>query len=681
MKDISWWKLFWLYIIFIFTVEIILATFFSLRSGIVEIFPYLYILPIILLARLHPRFAIYFTIILGWIYLGLVYFYMPFEIKTFASSIAWFYIFVTIGVVISSLAESSQQEQKFREMFDNSLAGIFTFGMDTRMLVKSNRQTAVMLGYTPAEMEDRDLATVWWDESEFADLVKKIAAGNPIGTVEVALKKKNGEKIWALLTASLAGSSLIVCSAIDITDKKEIGDNLIESELRYHMLFDNATDAILIHAPAGTILNANQIASRKSGYSLTRLQELRLQDLGLLPAAGFSTDQNTELQSKGFYLFESLLMTRDGTPLPVEVFCKIIEYNSRPAILSTIRDITERRLAEEALRESETRYQMIGDLVPFGVWACNAQGNFSYLSESFLSVIGTTLEECRKNGWMHLLPREDFDRTVADWRQCIQTGSFWDYEYRIVDKNGKVFIVLSRGAPHMDSTGKITSWVGIHLDITERKRYEERLEASLREKEVIIKEVHHRVKNNMQVISGFLELQSNYIDDPPAVEKLIECQRRVRTMALVHEKLYQSRTMGVINATEYIKSLIADLMNSYTVATPVDVTVDVDDVSINLDMAIPCGLIINELVTNSLKYAFAGRESGRLSLVMHHREDHTFCLTVQDDGVGLPPDYEARSTESLGTQLVTVLVHQLGGEMKTESDHGARFTITFPEKF
>lgn len=681
MKDISWWKLFWLYIIVVFSIETVLATFFSLRSGILDTFPYLYILPIILLARLHPRYAIYFTIILSWIYLGLVFLFMPFQIQAIASSIAWFFIFVTIGVVVSSLTESSQHEQKFREMFDNSIAGIFTFDVDTRMLVQSNLQTSAMLGYTPAEMEERNLATVWWDEAEFEDLIKKITAGIRIGTVEVALKKKNGEKIWASLTASMAGSSRIVCSAIDITDKKRIQDNLIESELRYHMIFDNATDAILIHDPAGTILNANQIASRQSGYSLSRLQEFRLQDLGLLPSGGFSAEQNTELQSKGFYLFESLLMTRDGIPISVEIICKIIEYNGRPAILSTIRDITERRLAQEALRESETRYQMIGDLVPFGVWACDAQGNFSYLSKSFLSVLGTTLEECRKNGWMHLLPREDVDRTIADWRQCIQTGAFWDYEYRIADKSGRVFIVLSRGAPHTDSAGKITSWVGIHLDITERKRYEERLEASLREKEVIIKEVHHRVKNNMQVISGFLELQSNYIDDPQAVEKLIECQRRVRTMALVHEKLYQSRTLGVINAAEYIKSLIADLMNSYMVSTPVDVTVEVDDVNINLDMAIPCGLIINELVTNSLKYAFAGRTNGKLSLVMHHQEDHTFSLTVQDDGVGLPPDYEARSAASLGTQLIIVLVHQLGGEMKAETDHGARFTITFPEKF
>ena len=681
MKGISWWKLFWLCIIAVFTLEIILTTVFSLNSGTLEIFPYLFILPIILLARTHPRFGIYFTIILGWIYIGLVYFYMPFEIKSFASSVAWFYIFVTIGVVISSLAESGQQEKKFREMFDNSLAGIFTFDVNTRKMVQSNLQTAAMFGYTPAEMEGRDIASLWSDENELQYIVRKISAEKKIDAIELALKKKEGGKIWALLTASMAGSERIVCSAIDITDKREIKDDLIESELRYHMLFDSATDAILIHDRAGKILIANQIASRQSNYSVKKLQELRLQDLGIVPAGGLSADQNTELQSRGHYLFESQLMTKDGTPMPVEISCKIIEYSGRPAILSTIRDITERRLAQAALMESETRYQMIGDLVPFGVWACNEKGNFSYLSESFLAVLGITLEECRKSGWMHLLPREDYDRTIADWRQCIQTGSFWDYENRIVDKKGKVFIVLSRGAPHTDSAGKITSWVGIHLDITERKRYEERLEASLREKEVIIKEVHHRVKNNMQVISGFLELQSNYIEDPVAVEKLIECQRRVRTMALVHEKLYQSKSLVAINAAEYIKSLIADLMDSYSMSTSVDVSVDVDDVDITLDMAIPCGLIINELVTNSLKYAFSGRPEGKLSLTLHHKEDHTFSLVVQDDGVGLPPDFEARSTASLGMQLVGVLVRQLGGEMKSDSDRGTRFTIVFPEKF
>jgi two-component sensor histidine kinase len=227
----------------------------------------------------------------------------------------------------------------------------------------------------------------------------------------------------------------------------------------------------------------------------------------------------------------------------------------------------------------------------------------------------------------------------------------------------------------------VISWVGIHLEITERRRYENRLEASLREKEVIIKEVHHRVKNNMQVISGFLQLQSNYLSDPVAIEKLNESQRRVKTMALVHEKLYQSKSLEFINTAEYIRSLVSDLMDSYAVDTAVDVKVDVDNVSVNLDTAIPCGLIINELMTNCLKYAFKGRTTGNISLDLHLGADHTFTLIVADDGAGLPPDYDARSTATLGTQLVQVLVRQLGGEMKVTSENGARFEIVFPEKF
>jgi len=681
MAETSRWNTFWMAIILIVTAEIIIVTFYSLMNGVQEIFPYLFILPIILLARIHPRFGIYFTILLGWIYLTLVLYFLPRDINTLAASIPWFYIFVTLGVVISSLAESNQQEQKFREMFDNSLAGIFSVDLASRKITRLNQRTAAILGYLPAELEGIAFSRVWWDEKETWELLRNFSSEKRSDPAEAAFRTKEGTKIWVLLTASPGGESAMVCSIIDVTDKREIRDNLIESELRYHMLFDSATDTILIHDHDGRILKANQIASRQSGYSVRQLEETTLQTLGILPSSGLTPEQFTRLQSHGYCHFESRLRKRDGSSIPVEISCKIIEYAGKPALLSTLRDITERLRAEAALRESEMRYRMIGDLIPFGVWACDASGNFTYLSASFLSLLNTTLDDVRKKGWMHLLPREDYDRTIADWRQCVQMGSFWDYEYRITGANGKVAIVLSRGAPHFDEAGKITSWVGIHIDITERKRYEERLEASLSEKEVIIKEVHHRVKNNMQVISGFLQLQSNYLEDPVAIDKLNESQQRVRTMALVHEKLYQSRSLGVINAAEYIKSLVADLLNSFSMATRVDVKVDVDDVDINLDMAIPCGLIINELVTNSLKHAFAGREEGRLMITMHHREDHMFELIVRDDGAGLPDDFETRSRASLGMQLVNVLVRQLGGELKTENDQGARFLIVFPEKF
>jgi two-component sensor histidine kinase len=291
------------------------------------------------------------------------------------------------------------------------------------------------------------------------------------------------------------------------------------------------------------------------------------------------------------------------------------------------------------------------------------------------------LEECRDFAWMKRLSPEDAERMKNDWIETVKTGGFWDYEFRIVDKDHQEHSVLSRGSPIYDSTGKIISFVGIHLDVTDRRQYKDRLEASLREKEVIIKEIHHRVKNNMQVISGFLQLQSDYIKDPESIEMLNECQRRVRSMALVHEKLYQSRTLGFINVAEYIRDLAAELKESCVVQADIKFEVDVENININLDTAVPCGLIINELLTNSLKYAFKGKSSGTISLSLHLSPDHRFTLKVSDDGVGLPPDFDLRSKTTLGMQLVHVLVRQLGGEITLTSHQGTTVVITFPEKF
>ncbi|MGB8891197.1 MAG: PAS domain S-box protein, partial [Methanoregula sp.] len=384
---------------------------------------------------------------------------------------------------------------------------------------------------------------------------------------------------------------------------------------------------------------------------------------------------------KGSLIYETIHRNRFGSEIPTEISSSRIDYHGHPAVICIIRDISERKRAEASIREREQRFRMTGELIPYGVWICDASGQFTYCSESFLALIGMKQEDCKNHAWMRQLSPEDAERTKNDWMQTVQTGGFWDYEYRIFDKTGQEHFILSRGSPIRDSSGKITSFVGIHLDITDRRQYENQLETSVREKEVIIKEVHHRVKNNMQVISGFLQLQTNYIKDPESAEKLEECQRRVRSMALVHEKLYQSKHLGFINVAEYIKSLTSELQESYVVQTEVKFEVDVENININLDTAIPCGLIINELLTNSLKYAFKGRSSGTLGISLHLSPDHRFTLKVSDNGTGLPKNFDLKSTATLGMQLVQVLVRQLGGEITITSQQGTTFTITFPEKF
>jgi two-component sensor histidine kinase len=227
---------------------------------------------------------------------------------------------------------------------------------------------------------------------------------------------------------------------------------------------------------------------------------------------------------------------------------------------------------------------------------------------------------------------------------------------------------------------------GIAYDITESKRAEEairasaeQVQASLREKEVLLEEIHHRVKNNLQVVSSLLRLQSAHVQDPAALEMFSESRNRIQSMALVHEKLYQSADLSRVDFAEYVQSLTNLLVSSYrTRAAAVTLRVTVENVLLGIDVAVPLGLLINELVSNCLKYAFPHGRGGEVRVELRSIAAGSNLLVVADDGIGLPPGTDFRKTESLGMQLVCGLTEQLGGSIELVGDRGTEFHITFP---
>jgi two-component sensor histidine kinase len=245
-------------------------------------------------------------------------------------------------------------------------------------------------------------------------------------------------------------------------------------------------------------------------------------------------------------------------------------------------------------------------------------------------------------------------------------------------KNGDEFPIELWTSVVRDDSGEPLALVGVARDITERKRTEQQITASLREKEALLKEVHHRVKNNLQVISSILSLQAEQATGRDILAILRESQNRIRSMALVHEELYQSEGLSSLDIGDYIRRLGNALLLSYPVGESI-ITLDVDvgDVHIPVDEAAPCGLIINELVSNALKYAFVGRKRGKLSLSFH-RTGNEYALRVADNGVGFPKGLDFRHTDSLGLQLVDALAQQLQGTLTMERRRGTTFTLTFP---
>ena len=344
MKTISPQKTLWLSVTALLTVGIILISIFSLKNGYFDIFPYFYILPILLLAYLYPRYAVYCTVVLGWVFLGLVILYGPTDIRLYAASIAFFYIFVSIGVVISAISSQLMQERQYREIFENSQAGIFTFELESLKILNANEQAARILGFTLIELKNQLFSALWFDDEQEIRFMKKIRIEEKIADMEIALRKKDRTIIWTLVTASLTKEGLVICSMVNISESKRIKDELIESELRYRTLFDGASDAIFLHDIDGRIFETNVIASRYLGYSKKEFMRMRLHDLDVHPDLLFTDDIVQKFQSRGHILFETVQKKKDGSEIPVEISSRITEYFGMSAVMSTVRDISERKM-------------------------------------------------------------------------------------------------------------------------------------------------------------------------------------------------------------------------------------------------------------------------------------------------------------------------------------------------
>lgn len=246
-------------------------------------------------------------------------------------------------------------------------------------------------------------------------------------------------------------------------------------------------------------------------------------------------------------------------------------------------------------------------------------------------------------------------------------------------KDMTLFDVSETISPIKDAGGKVVAFAGISRDITERKRAEEQTMCSLLEKETLLREIHHRVKNNMQVISSLLRLQSKYIKDKDDLEILKDSQNRISSMSLVHEKLYQSNDFTKIDFSIYVNDLVKSLFHSYgAISNNITPNIKIDNVSLGIDSAIPCGLIINELVTNSLKHAFPDGRKGEIRVFLGQTGENEFELVICDNGVGIAKGIDFDKSDTLGLHLVKILAeNQLHGEISLIRNHGSEFKINF----
>jgi PAS domain S-box-containing protein len=346
-------------------------------------------------------------------------------------------------------------------------------------------------------------------------------------------------------------------------------------------------------------------------------------------------------------------------------------------------EIRNRLRTEKALKDSEQRLELALKGADLGLWDHNFVAGKVYYDRGWAEMLGYTSREIEEIDphWEDLVHPEDIDGV----KQAVEDHlngktNFYESEHRLKSKTGDWKWILSRGkVVEWDSGGKPARFTGTHLDLTHRKLAEERLKISLHEKEILLAEIHHRVKNNLQIVSSLLSLQSGHVTDSNVLSAIQDSQSRVRSMALIHDQLYQSRDITRIDFAVYLKNLTQSLLLTYAELTSyVNLRVNADKVYFAIETAIPCGLIVNELVTNSLKHAFEQGQTGEIRVDLFSEEDDGYLMVVADTGKGLPEDLDVRSSRSLGLRLVRELAEsQLMGTLEVNSQNGAEFRISF----
>ncbi len=467
--------------------------------------------------------------------------------------------------------------------------------------------------------------------------------------------------------------------AHDITERKQAEQALREGEEKFRTLVENIEEVFWIRD-----LRTERLIYLSPGYE--KIWERSGQSAYENPSSFIDAvhpDDKSRVRQMYRRSLEGPITMEYRIVLPdrsvrwvaVRTFCTTTELGELERQIGVAQDITERKQAEESLRESEQRYRTLFEKTANPIFVIDTEGNYVDCNEAALQFAECSYRELlTKNIRDFVVPGEE--DVIEEHKHLWQEGGRIETDYYIQNQIKTVDLTITPGIWQ----GQAIIF-GIGADITERRRAEEQIKRALKEKEVLLRELYHRTKNNMHVICSMLALRAAHVKDEYALSVLKEIEDRIQSMALVHQKLYQSQNLSSIDLKEYIGDLVALLMESYKSQTDrVSLVLDLENVPVLIDIAIPCGLILNELISNALRHAFPEDKKGAVKVRLRKREDNTILLQVSDDGIGVPPGFDFRQRQSLGLQTIFALAeYQLQGEVTFESGEGVSCQIQFQD--
>jgi PAS domain S-box-containing protein len=633
------------------------------------------------------------------------------------------------NLIYLSARDVTGQKQQLEEIerikiaIDNTSDAI-GIAIDMEHLVYSNHSFERLLGWTTDKLNEIGWTTIFVQRELPYQIVEILSEkGSWEGDLQLydTAGNRRDFNLRANTFLNQNGDIKYLCGIFtDIAEQKKSQQEVIKLS---QAVEQSENEIYIINPKNGALSYVNTRALENLGYSAKEIQKLTPEVIN--PNSNnysFKKHIYPVLSGKSKSIScKATHIRKDGSSYPVEIQLSRIEHDQEHLILANVMDITERLKAEEALLISNERYQLVTKATNDAIWDWDVAKNICYYGEGYKTIFGHSFGNsyAGMNPWVDNIHPDDVVRVVDNFSStAVNNRKEWVIEYRFRCADGSFKFVKDRGYA-IYTAGQVIRITGALTDISDHKRIEallkefneelsrkveektsklghalrlmrqeviarvrteESLQQSLQEKEVLLKEIHHRVKNNMAIISGLLSLQTRHANKPELKLMLKDSQSRIKSMALIHELLYQNENLSKINFKAYIHKLATGISGSFLDKhKAVEIMIEADEAELDIVQAVPCGLILNELLTNSFKYAFANKLTGQVQIGFVGSNSE-YILTVADNGSGLPESFDLNSAKTLGMQLVRNLVQQIGGKLDVAAngkDNGASFKVVW----
>ncbi|MGD8426758.1 MAG: PAS domain S-box protein [Balneolaceae bacterium] len=593
-------------------------------------------------------------------------------------------------VVIHDVTDRVNAEKKAQKAFDelhhhvnHSPLAMIKWDAEFRVIEWSKRAEEIT-GYNKETVVGKTPHLFRFNSKEDLAVVENnmellISGQRDKANFETEMYRRDGASVNLSIHASVLrdsdGSLISVLTFIeDITEQKK-------TEMRYQRLFENANDGIFI-MDRYKFVECNDEVCNIYGCEKNEILGRTPIDFSpdYQPDGKASKEKAKDKINKALngepQVFEWKHKKKDGTPIDVEVSLNRLELGDEVFVQAIVRDLTEQKKAQDQLRKSEQLFRKLFLKAPGAMIMVDKENRVKMVNHSFEELFGYTQEELFNQDLDRVIvAEEEFNSVPRMPGKDFKEGKFYTDVTRYTKEGKKLDLLLGAIPVYLDN--EPIAGFGIYVDITEQKEYERKLKQSLEEKQVLLEEIHHRVKNNLAIISGLLQLQSFETEDEQIRNVLNDSQLRIQSMAIIHEMLYQSEDFIDISFEVYVNKLIDTMKNTLPFDHQhIEINIDTAGVSMDINQAIPCAILINELLTNAYKHAFQGKDSGTIWVNMKDSKKQ-IIIEVKDNGIGLPDDFSIESQTSIGMNLIQTLTQQLGGELKVKNNKGGCFRVCF----